>query len=62
MIHVTKLYPTHDATTFHVYGRVMSGTLNANQTVRVLGENYTLQDEEDSRHAQVGRLWISEAR
>ena len=34
----------------------------ANQQVRVLGENYTLDDEEDSRISQVGRLWISEAR
>ena len=34
----------------------------AGQQVRVLGENYTLEDEEDSRVCQVGRLWISEAR
>ncbi|KAL3831330.1 hypothetical protein ACJMK2_023095 [Sinanodonta woodiana] len=62
MIHTTKLYPTEDATCFHVFGRVMSGTLYANQEVRILGENYTLQDEEDSRFGQVGRLWVSEAR
>lgn len=34
----------------------------AGQQVRVLGENFTLEDEEDSRVCQVGRLWISEAR
>nr|XP_022313833.1 116 kDa U5 small nuclear ribonucleoprotein component-like [Crassostrea virginica] len=62
MIHTTKLYPTHDATSFHVLGRIISGTLLANQEVRILGENYSLQDEEDSRFGQVGRLWISEAR
>ena len=62
MVHTTKLYPTTDATTFHVFGRVISGTLYANQEVRILGENYSLQDEEDSRHGQCGRLWISEAR
>lgn len=62
MIHTSKLYPTPDATTFHVFGRVISGTLHANQDVRILGENYTLQDEEDSRQGQVGRLWVSEAR
>ena len=33
MVHVTKQYPTEDATTFHVFGRVMSGTLYANQEV-----------------------------
>ncbi|XP_059160130.1 116 kDa U5 small nuclear ribonucleoprotein component-like [Physella acuta] len=62
MVHTTKLYPTEDGTSFHVFGRVMSGTLYANQEVRILGENYTLQDEEDSRLGQVGRLWIAEAR
>ncbi|BFY97191.1 hypothetical protein BsWGS_00231 [Bradybaena similaris] len=62
MIHTTKLYPNEDGTSFHVFGRVMSGTLYANQEVRILGENYTLQDEEDSRLGQVGRLWIAEAR
>ncbi|VDP79639.1 unnamed protein product [Echinostoma caproni] len=62
MVHTTKLYPDEEAVAFHVYGRVMSGTLFAGQTVRVLGENYSLTDEEDSRHATVGRLWVSVAR
>ncbi|KAL5007165.1 hypothetical protein ScPMuIL_015971 [Solemya velum] len=62
MIHTAKQFPTQDATSFHVLGRVMSGTLYANQEVRILGENYSLQDEEDSRFGQVGRLWVSEAR
>ena len=29
---------------------------------KVLGENYTLEDEEDSQICTVGRLWISVAR
>lgn len=62
MVHSTKMYPTDDCTFFLVLGRVMSGTLHANQEVRVLGENYTLQDEEDSRVLTVGRLWVYEAR
>jgi len=62
MVHTTKLYPTDDATSFHVFGRIMSGTLYAGQEVRILGENYSLADEEDSRIGQVGRLWVSEAR
>lgn len=62
MVHTTKLFPTQDATSFHVFGRVISGTLHSNQEVRILGENYSLQDEEDSRFGQVGRLWVSEAR
>jgi U5 small nuclear ribonucleoprotein component len=62
VIHTTKNYSTSDATTFHIYGRVLSGTLQANQQVKILGENYTLQDEEDSRYCQVGRIWIYNAR
>lgn len=26
MLHITKLYPTQDATVFHAFGRVMCGT------------------------------------
>ncbi len=62
LVHTTKNYPTQDATSFHVLGRVMSGTLHAQQDTRILGENYTIQDEEDSRVMTVGRLWISEGR
>ncbi|XP_039765866.1 116 kDa U5 small nuclear ribonucleoprotein component [Pararge aegeria] len=60
--HTTKMYPTDDCTFFLVLARIMSGTLYAGQTVRVLGENYSTQDEEDSRIMNVGRLWIYEAR
>ncbi|XP_022109822.1 116 kDa U5 small nuclear ribonucleoprotein component-like [Acanthaster planci] len=62
MLHTTKMYSTEDGVSFHAFGRVMSGTIHANQEVRILGENYTLEDEEDSRISLVGRLWISEAR
>lgn len=62
MVHTTKNYATPDATSFYVLGRVFSGTLNAQQDVRILGENYSIQDEEDSRIMTVGRLWVYEAR
>ena len=35
MFHVTKLYPTHDATVFHAFGRVISGTCKS-MSVRTL--------------------------
>ena len=62
VVHTTKQYPTEDCTGFYVLGRVLSGTLHAHQSVRLLGENYSLNDEEDSRIVTVGRLWIHEAR
>ncbi|XP_013099723.1 116 kDa U5 small nuclear ribonucleoprotein component [Stomoxys calcitrans] len=62
LVHSAKMYPTDDCTFFQVLARVVSGTLHAGQEIRVLGENYTLQDEEDSRVLQVGRLWVYEAR
>ena len=43
-------YPTEDATSFHALGRVFSGTLRAGQRARLLGEGYTMYDEEDSRY------------
>lgn len=62
MVHTVKMYPTDDCTFFQVLGRVLSGTIHSGQEVKVLGENYSLYDEEDSRVLQVGRLWIYEAR
>lgn len=62
MCHTTKMYSTDDGVQFHAFGRVLSGTLQAGQPVKVLGENYTLEDEEDSQICTVGRLWISVAR
>lgn len=62
MVHSSKMYPTDDCTFFQVLARVFSGTLHAGQEVRLLGENYSLADEEDSRILTVGRLWIHEAR
>ncbi|TNM96998.1 hypothetical protein fugu_015154 [Takifugu bimaculatus] len=48
MCHTTKMYSTEDGVQFHAFGRVLSGTIQAGQPVKVLGENYTLEDEEDS--------------
>uniref|UniRef100_A0AAQ4NZY4 116 kDa U5 small nuclear ribonucleoprotein component n=1 Tax=Gasterosteus aculeatus aculeatus TaxID=481459 RepID=A0AAQ4NZY4_GASAC len=62
MCHTTKMYSTEDGVQFHAFGRVLSGTIQAGQPVKVLGENYTLEDEEDSQVCTVGRLWISVAR
>jgi len=59
---VTKMYPSQDATVFHALTRVYSGTLYSGQEVKVLGESFTLEDEEDSRVHTVSRLWIHNSR
>ena len=58
VVHVTKLYSSTDARTFSAFGRVMSGTLRKGDKVRVLGEGYSLDDEEQSEDEIVGDLFF----
>ncbi|KAK9547949.1 hypothetical protein V6000_009150 [Aspergillus fumigatus] len=60
VVHVTKLFTSTDATKFHAFGRVMSGTARPGQPVRVLGEGYTPEDEEDMATATISDTWIAE--
>ncbi|KAJ4878900.1 Ribosomal protein S5/Elongation factor G/III/V family protein [Raphanus sativus] len=62
MVNVTKLYPKSDTSVFDVFGRVYSGTLQTGQSVRVLGEGYSPEDEEDMTIKEVTKLWIYQAR
>lgn len=60
VIHVTKLFNSTDASRFHSFGRIMSGTVRPGQQVRVLGEGYTPEDEEDMVTATISDTWIAE--
>jgi U5 small nuclear ribonucleoprotein component len=62
MVQVAKLYHTTDAQSFRAFGRVISGTLRKGLEVKVLGEGYSPEDEEDMVKATVEDLWISQAR
>ncbi len=62
VVHVTKLFNTVDAKSFNTFGRVLSGIARPGQEVRVLGEGYTLEDEEDMVNATLSDTWIAEAR
>lgn len=62
MVHVTKLYPKSDCSVFDAFGRVYSGELHTGQTVRVLGEGYSPDDEEDMTVKEVTKLWVYQAR
>lgn len=62
VMQVAKLYQTIDAQEFRAFGRVLSGTVRVGDRVRVLGEGYTQDDEEDMVTAVVEGVWVSETR
>lgn len=62
IVQITKLFNTSDATNFYALGRVMSGIAKAGQQVRVLGEGYTIDDEEDMTLSTISATWIAESR
>lgn len=40
MMYVSKMVPTTDRNRFFAFGRVLSGTIEAGQKVRILGPNH----------------------
>eukprot|EP00928_Gymnodinium_smaydae_P051092 TRINITY_DN3461_c0_g2_i1.p1 TRINITY_DN3461_c0_g2~~TRINITY_DN3461_c0_g2_i1.p1 ORF type:complete len:983 (+),score=305.48 TRINITY_DN3461_c0_g2_i1:48-2996(+) len=62
MVHTVKNYHRPDCNAFDVFGRVMSGTLFRGDRVKILGENYSLDDDEDMSIREVQNLWIYEGR
>ena len=62
MANMTKMYHKPDCESFDAYGRVLSGTLRVGDEVQVLGEAYSLDDQEDSAAKTVSRLWLYNAR
>ena len=62
VIHICKLFPTNDCSAFDALGRVMSGTIRPGERVKVLGESYSPEDEEDSTVATVSSVWIFQGR
>ncbi|KAK9130534.1 hypothetical protein Sjap_011021 [Stephania japonica] len=62
MVNITKLYPKSDCSVFDAFGRVYSGEIQTGQAVRVLGEGYSPEDEEDMTVKEVTKLWVYQAR
>lgn len=62
VVQVTKLYQTLDALDFRAFGRVMSGTARPGMRVKVLGEGFSQDDEEDMVVATIEQTWINETR
>lgn len=62
MVQIGKLYHTTDAQSFRAFGRVLSGTLRKGMDIKVLGEGYSPEDEEDMMRSVVEDIWINESR
>lgn len=62
MINIVKLYSSPDGTTFSAFGRVYSGEVAQNQQVKVLGDAYSAEDDEDMSGRTVEGTWISQGR
>ncbi|KAL4981359.1 P-loop containing nucleoside triphosphate hydrolase protein [Aspergillus falconensis] len=62
VVHVTKLLASTDASRFNALGKILSGTARPGLQVRVLGEGYTPDDEEDMVNATISDTWIAETR
>ncbi|KDN41280.1 hypothetical protein RSAG8_07549, partial [Rhizoctonia solani AG-8 WAC10335] len=62
IVQITKLLPAKDAQSFRALGRVMSGVVKKGMPIRVLGEGFSAEDEEDMWKGDLGDVWINEAR
>ncbi|KAI1657647.1 P-loop containing nucleoside triphosphate hydrolase protein [Daldinia decipiens] len=62
VVHITKLFNSSDAKSFYSFGRVMSGIARPGMQVRVLGEGYSIDDEEDMATATISNVYIAETR
>lgn len=62
VIHVSKLYQTIDAQEFRAFGRVMAGTARPGMRVKVLGEAFSQDDEEDMVLATIQTVGVYETR
>jgi 116 kDa U5 small nuclear ribonucleoprotein component len=62
MIHCVKMYAADDGQTFSVLGRIYSGTVAPGDRVKVLGEGYSPEDDEDMALATVTSVSIPRGR
>jgi len=56
LVNVVKLFSSPDGTGFSALGRIYSGTIKAGDKVKVLGEEYSAEDEEVSERITASEL------
>ncbi|CAK64491.1 unnamed protein product (macronuclear) [Paramecium tetraurelia] len=61
-INVVKLYSRPDCMSFDALGRVVSGTIKKGQNVKLLGEKYNIDDEEDMAIRNIKNIYIYQGR
>jgi U5 small nuclear ribonucleoprotein component len=61
-INIVKLIYNEHSGNFYSFGRIISGTVKRGDSVRVMGEGYTLEEEEDVIVKQISGLWIMQGR
>ena len=59
---VYKLYHKYDHLSFDLFGRVLSGTLKQKMKILIMGENYSLEETEDSYINEIKILQIHQTR
>lgn len=60
MLNIVKLYSSPDGTTFRAFGRIYSGQVCALKEVKVLGESYSTDDDEDMCTRTIESVAIAE--
>lgn len=55
---VTKLINAPDGSHFYALARILSGKIHTGQKIKVLGENFTQEDDEDMAVVEVGSIYV----
>lgn len=61
-LNVVKMYSRPDCHSFDVLARIISGTIKKNQQIKLMGEKYNPDDQEDMTIRTVKGLYIYQAR
>eukprot|EP01041_Mallomonas_annulata_P009871 gene9871-20536_t len=62
MINIVKLFNTPDGSRFHALGRIYSGRVRTGQRVKVLGEAFSQDDDEDMAIVEVSGISVGVGR